>query len=194
MKDLTSIYYWWAVNICLFTERSFLAFFKYYFEVTFQKYDFELQAVLLKIQGKEYSIFLWHNLTVIRLISIFSLISLYTLMLSRLFKINWVSFSIVFDYYCYTFKRQPHKMARHTHTIRRQSADELFECLTILWYWRLKGWSNFEFCRDQTKSFLNQTNLFKWQAVQKYIKNCKKNILGWICGILLIMVSYFENY
>ena len=27
-----------------------------------------------------------------------------------------------------TFKRQYHKMVKHIHTIRRQSADELFEC------------------------------------------------------------------
>ena len=26
-----------------------------------------------------------------------------------------------------------------TQTIRRQFADELFECLPILWHWRLKG-------------------------------------------------------
>ena len=30
------------------------------------------------------------------------------------------------------FKRQPHKIVRHTQTIRRQFADELFECV-----WRL---------------------------------------------------------
>ena len=30
-------------------------------------------------------------------------------------------------------------MAKHTQTIRRQTADELFECVTILWGWRLKG-------------------------------------------------------
>ena len=27
------------------------------------------------------------------------------------------------------FKRQPHKMVKHSQTIRRQIADELFECL-----------------------------------------------------------------
>ena len=27
------------------------------------------------------------------------------------------------------FKRQPHKMVKHTQTIRRQFADELFECV-----------------------------------------------------------------
>ena len=27
----------------------------------------------------------------------------------------------------YPFKRQPHKMVKHTQTIRRQAADELFE-------------------------------------------------------------------
>ena len=27
----------------------------------------------------------------------------------------------------------------NTQTMRRQFADELFECLTILWDWRLKG-------------------------------------------------------
>ena len=31
------------------------------------------------------------------------------------------------------------KMVKHNETIRRQIADELFECLTILWGWRLKG-------------------------------------------------------
>ena len=30
-------------------------------------------------------------------------------------------------------------MAKHTQTIRRQIADELFECLAILWNWHLKG-------------------------------------------------------
>ena len=30
-------------------------------------------------------------------------------------------------------------MVKHNETIRRQIADELFECLTILWGWRLKG-------------------------------------------------------
>ena len=30
-------------------------------------------------------------------------------------------------------------MAKHTQTIRRQIAEELFECLTILWNLRLKG-------------------------------------------------------
>ena len=29
----------------------------------------------------------------------------------------------------YPFKRQSHKMVRHTQTIRRQIADELFECV-----------------------------------------------------------------
>ena len=28
-----------------------------------------------------------------------------------------------------TFKQQPHKMVKHTQTIRRQFADELFECV-----------------------------------------------------------------
>ena len=27
------------------------------------------------------------------------------------------------------FKRQPHKMVKHTQTIRRQFPDELFECV-----------------------------------------------------------------
>ena len=31
-------------------------------------------------------------------------------------------------------------MVKHTQTIRRQFADELFKCLTILWGWRLKGY------------------------------------------------------
>ena len=35
--------------------------------------------------------------------------------------------------------RQPYKMAKHTQAIRRQFADELFESLTILWGWCLKG-------------------------------------------------------
>ena len=44
----------------------------------------------------------------------------------------------------YPFKRQSHKMVRHTQTIRRQIADELFECvLTILGNWRLKGYIEF---------------------------------------------------
>ena len=30
-------------------------------------------------------------------------------------------------------------MAKHTQTIRRQIADELFECLVILLIWRLKS-------------------------------------------------------
>ena len=30
---------------------------------------------------------------------------------------------------CYPFKRQSHKMAKHTQTIRRQIADELFGCV-----------------------------------------------------------------
>ena len=34
--------------------------------------------------------------------------------------------------------RQFHKMVKHTQKIRRQ-ITELFECLTILWDWRLKG-------------------------------------------------------
>ena len=29
----------------------------------------------------------------------------------------------------YPFKRQPYKMVKHTQTIRRQAADELFECV-----------------------------------------------------------------
>ena len=29
----------------------------------------------------------------------------------------------------YPYKRQPHKMVKHTQTIRRQFADELFECV-----------------------------------------------------------------
>ena len=40
----------------------------------------------------------------------------------------------------YPFKRQSHRMVKHTQTIRRQFADELFKCLTILWGWRLKGY------------------------------------------------------
>ena len=35
---------------------------------------------------------------------------------------------------CLTFKRQPHKMVKHTQVIRRNSADELFECV-----WRFCG-------------------------------------------------------
>ena len=30
-------------------------------------------------------------------------------------------------------------MDKHTQTIRREIADELFVCLTFLWGWRLKG-------------------------------------------------------
>ena len=37
------------------------------------------------------------------------------------------------------FKRQSYEMAKHTHAIRRQFADELFECLAILLIWRLNG-------------------------------------------------------
>ena len=37
------------------------------------------------------------------------------------------------------FKRQSHKLVKYIQKIRRQFADELFECLTILWGWRLKG-------------------------------------------------------
>ena len=33
-------------------------------------------------------------------------------------------------------KQQPHRMVKHTQTIRRQFA---WVCLTILWGWRLKG-------------------------------------------------------
>ena len=36
------------------------------------------------------------------------------------------------------FKRQSHKLVKHTQTIRRQFADELFKC-AWLWNWRLKG-------------------------------------------------------
>ena len=36
------------------------------------------------------------------------------------------------------FKQQPHKMVKHTQTIRRQIADKLFECLAIFGGWRLK--------------------------------------------------------
>ena len=40
----------------------------------------------------------------------------------------------------YSFKRQPLEMVKHTKTIRWQIVDELFECLNILWGWRLKGY------------------------------------------------------
>ena len=30
-------------------------------------------------------------------------------------------------------------MVKHIQTIRRQIVDELLECLTILWGWRIKG-------------------------------------------------------
>ena len=39
----------------------------------------------------------------------------------------------------YPFKHQPHKLVKHTQTIRQQFADKLFECLTILWVWCLEG-------------------------------------------------------
>ena len=39
------------------------------------------------------------------------------------------------------FKRQSHKLVKYIQKIRRQFADELFECLTILWGWRLKGFN-----------------------------------------------------
>ena len=32
-------------------------------------------------------------------------------------------------YTSYPFKRQPHKMVKHIQSIRRLSADELFECV-----------------------------------------------------------------
>ena len=35
----------------------------------------------------------------------------------------------------YYFKHRPHKMVKHTQTTRRLKADELFECVTILWRW-----------------------------------------------------------
>ena len=35
----------------------------------------------------------------------------------------------IFCLFYYPFKRQFHKMAKHTQTIRRQIADELFECV-----------------------------------------------------------------
>ena len=41
--------------------------------------------------------------------------------------------------YIKAVKRQFHNMVKHTQTIRRQIADELFECLTILWDWSLMG-------------------------------------------------------
>ena len=33
----------------------------------------------------------------------------------------------------YPFKRQPDEMVKHTQTIRRLLADELFECVRPLW-------------------------------------------------------------
>ena len=42
-------------------------------------------------------------------------------------------------YFSWPFNRQSHKMVKHTQTIRQQFVDKLFECLNILWYWRLKG-------------------------------------------------------
>ena len=35
--------------------------------------------------------------------------------------------------------RQPHKMVKHIQNNSTAVADELLECLTILWGWRLKG-------------------------------------------------------
>ena len=37
------------------------------------------------------------------------------------------------------FKRQPHKMVKHTQNNSSAFADKLFVCLTILWGWRLKS-------------------------------------------------------
>ena len=39
----------------------------------------------------------------------------------------------------YPFKRQPHKMVKLTQRNRQQQLfEQLFECLTILWGWRLQ--------------------------------------------------------
>ena len=37
------------------------------------------------------------------------------------------------------FKRQPHKMAKHTQTIRWEQPTNCLIYLTILWSWRLKS-------------------------------------------------------
>ena len=49
---------------------------------------------------------------------------------------------ISFLYHYYPFKRQPHKLVKHTQTICRQITDKLLECvcLTILWGWSLKSY------------------------------------------------------
>ena len=39
------------------------------------------------------------------------------------------------------FKRQPHKMVRHTKTILRNSRRIVWGCLNILWGWHFKDWS-----------------------------------------------------
>ena len=41
---------------------------------------------------------------------------------------------------------RPHKMFQYVQTTRRQIADELFECLTILWSWHLKCLVNVPLC------------------------------------------------
>ena len=49
---------------------------------------------------------------------------------------------ISFLYHYYPFKRQPHKLVKHTQTICRQITDKLLECvcLIILWGWSLKSY------------------------------------------------------
>ena len=37
--------------------------------------------------------------------------------------------NFVYEHQKNRFKRQSHKMAKHTQTIRRQIVDELFECV-----------------------------------------------------------------
>ena len=54
------------------------------------------------------------------------------------------------------FKRQSHKMVKHTRTIRQQFADELFECVWLfceIGAWRVNWISTREVKIDQSIKF-----------------------------------------
>ena len=44
---------------------------------------------------------------------------------------NWLIYRHQISLLTLTFQRQSHKMVKHTQTIRRQFADELFECVWL---------------------------------------------------------------
>ena len=83
----------------------------------------------------------------------------------------------------YPFKRQSHKMVKHTQAIRRQFADELFECLCVF--------DHFVWLALKRLSFISVT----WSYNSIFIQFSKEVLPNLTCVLIYSLTEcVLENY